>query len=291
MRHRSLLACALVLTGPAAGCGAGQHPGGDPQSALHAYAHALEEGRAEDAYRLLSDEARRGISLEAFRRMVKDDREGVREIGRALERPTAPPLVTATVTSPSGQELHLVLEDGRWRVDATAIDLYAQDTPRHAIQGFVRAVERRRYDVVMRYVPEAHKEGLDASKLKTAWGGLRKRRDRAGRLGGQAGAPDGGNRRDGRARCDAVWGRDDAARARAWPLEDRELRLTRAARARRAVRPVKRSAPRRARDRSSRRLRARGAPQGSSPGSRSRGHSRCATPDSFDEARATAATT
>ena len=131
-------------------------------------------GAPDDAYRLLSDEARRGISLEAFRRMVKDDPEGVREIGRALERPTAAPVVTATVTSPSGQELHLVLEGGGWRVDASTIDLYAQDTPRHAIQGFIRAVERKRYDIVMRYVPDTHKEGLDASKLQAAWEGHEK---------------------------------------------------------------------------------------------------------------------
>jgi hypothetical protein len=164
----------LVALASAAGCAAGQHPGGDPQSVLHAYARALEDGRAEDAYRLLSDEARRGISIEAFRRMVQDDPEGVREIGRSLERPTAPPQVTATVTSPSGQELTLVLEDGRWRVDGASIDLYAQDTPRHAIQGFVRAIERKRYDVVMHYVPESHREGLDPAKLKDAWEGHEK---------------------------------------------------------------------------------------------------------------------
>jgi hypothetical protein len=144
---------------------------GDPQSVLVAYARALEDARADDAYALLSDEARRGISLEAFRRMVKDDPDGVMEIGRSLERPAAPPQVTATVTSPSGQELRLVLEDGKWRVDASTIDLYAQDTPRHAIQGFVRALERKRYEIVMRYVPDAHKEGLDAAKLQAAWEG------------------------------------------------------------------------------------------------------------------------
>ena len=155
----------------ATACGGALHSGKDPQSVLRSYARALEDGRADDAYRLLSDEARRGISLEAFRRMVKDDPEAVKEIGRALERPTAPPIVTATVVSPSGQELHLVLEDGSWRVDASSIELYAQDTPRHAIQGFLRAVERKRYDVVMRYVPDAHKEGLDAGKLKAAWEG------------------------------------------------------------------------------------------------------------------------
>jgi hypothetical protein len=160
---------ALVSTG----C-VGAKQGQDPQSVLQAYARALEEGRADDAYRALSDEARRGISLEAFRRMVQDDPEGVKEIGKSLERPTAPPVVTATVTSPSGQELRLVLEGGGWHVDVSSIDLYAQDSPRHAIQGFVRAVERKRYDIVMRFVPDSHKEGLDPSKLQSAWEGHEK---------------------------------------------------------------------------------------------------------------------
>jgi hypothetical protein len=146
----------------------------DPGSVLRDYARALQEGRADDAYRLLSDDARRGISLEAFRRMVKDNPEEVREIGRALARPTAPPVVTATVTTPQGQELKLVLENGEWKVDASAVDLYAQDTPRHAVQGFVRALERKRYDVVLRFVPDNHKEGLDAAKLRRSWEGEEK---------------------------------------------------------------------------------------------------------------------
>jgi hypothetical protein len=153
-----------------AGCG-GSKPAEDPSSVLHSYARALEDGRAEDAYRLLSDEARRGVSLEAFRRMVKDNPEEVREIGRSLSRPTAAPVVAATISGPGGQELQLVLENGKWKVEATAIDLYAQDTPRHAVQGFVRALERKRYDVILRYVPDQHKEGLDAVKLKDSWEG------------------------------------------------------------------------------------------------------------------------
>lgn len=167
----AVLAFAAAVALASTACGGAQRPDGDPQSVLKAYARALEEGRAEDAYRMLSDEARRGISLEAFRRLLKDSPDEVKEIGRALARPTAPPVVTATVTSPSGQELHLVLESGAWRVEATAIDLYAQDTPRHAVQGFVRALERKRYDVILRYVPDAHKEGLDPAKLKAAWEG------------------------------------------------------------------------------------------------------------------------
>lgn len=162
---------AIALTGAICATGCGAPRAEDPQSILRSYSRALEEGRADDAYRMLSEEARRGISLEAFRRMVKDNPEEVREIAKALARPTATPVVTATVTSSNGQELQLVLENGKWRVEATAIDLYAQDTPRHAIQGFMRAVERKRYDVVLKFVPDAHKEGLDPSKLKTAWEG------------------------------------------------------------------------------------------------------------------------
>ncbi len=146
-------------------------PARDPSNLLRAYATALQEGRADDAYRMLSDDARRGVSLEAFRRMVKDDPEQVRDIGRALARPTSPPMVSAKVVAPDGQELDLVLENGKWRVDSTAIDLYAQDTPRHAVQGFVRALERKRYDVILRYVPDSHREGLDGAKLKDAWEG------------------------------------------------------------------------------------------------------------------------
>ena len=164
-------ALAVLAVAAAMGCASSRAAAGSPEGTLHAYAQALEEGRADAAYRMLSDEARRGISFEAFRAMIKDDPDGVREIGRALERPAAPAVVTAIVTSPSGQELRLVLEDGAWRVDGSSLDLYAQDTPRHAVMGFVRAVERKRYDVVMRFVPESHVEGLDAAKLKAAWEG------------------------------------------------------------------------------------------------------------------------
>jgi hypothetical protein len=147
----------------------GTPPAQDPGATLRDYAHALEESRADDAYRLLSDEARRGTSLEAFRRMVKDNPEEAREMGRALDRHTSAPVVTATLTGVDGQELHMVLEGGQWKVDASAIDLYAQDTPRHAIQGFLRALERKRWDVLVKYASDLHREGLDPNTLRDAW--------------------------------------------------------------------------------------------------------------------------
>jgi hypothetical protein len=183
----------LVALGLAA-CGGGTIQQG-PSDALRAYAKALEEGRADDAYRLLSDEARRAMSLEAFRRAVKDNPDEALEVAKALARPSSDPTVLATVTVPSGEELVMVYEDGRWRIDAAAVDLYGQSTPRQALLGFLRAYEKKRWDVVLRYVPEADLEGvaptgedaeggeapkpsLDArltvDKLKASWEGPQK---------------------------------------------------------------------------------------------------------------------
>ncbi|WP_155798846.1 hypothetical protein [Sorangium cellulosum] len=155
MKRTALLLFLLAL--PACGSSYAQQ---GPSDTLRAYAQALQEGRVDAAYRLLSDEAKRSMSLEAFRRAVRDNPDDALEIARAIARPAADPVVTATVTMPNGEELLLVFEGGRWRLDAAAVDLYGQATPRQALVGFLRAFERRRYDVIMRYVPDAEKEGL-----------------------------------------------------------------------------------------------------------------------------------
>ena len=145
-----------------------------PSDTLRAYSRALDDGRADDAYKLLSSEAKRSISLDAFRRMVKENAPEMKDIAHSLSRPSSDPVVTATVTSPKGDTVLLVYEDGRWRLDGSAINLYGQATPRQSIEAFLRAFERKRYDVMLRFVPDSHLEGLDASKLRAAWEGAQK---------------------------------------------------------------------------------------------------------------------
>lgn len=158
-RTRHVLGGGMVLVGLLVGCGASATERG-PGDALRAYASAIEERRIDDAYRMLSEDARRTVSLEAFRRMVLESPDDVLEMARALSRPAGEPEVTATVVLPGGDEILLVHEAGRWRVDASAIDLYGQSTPRQALAGFIRAFERKRYDVLLRYVPDAELSGL-----------------------------------------------------------------------------------------------------------------------------------
>ena len=145
-----------------------------PHETLRSYAQALEPGKVEEAYALLSDEARREIPLDAFRRMVKENPSEMREVAQALARPASLANVTATVTTPDGEVLQLAYEGGKWKVSSSAINLYSQNTPREALAAFVRAFERSRYDVLLRFVPDAKKPGLDAKKLKETWEGSQK---------------------------------------------------------------------------------------------------------------------
>jgi hypothetical protein len=179
----------LIAIIAAAGCSAGAERAESPNDVLYRYADALRQGRADEAYGLLSNEAKRTVSLDAFRRLLRDNPDDVREIARVLARPGTDPAVTATVLAPNGDTLTLVYEAGHWRIDGAGIDRYGQATPRQAIVGFLRAYERGRYEVILRYVPDAEREGtaealwgsaaaaptpLTAETLKAAWTGEQK---------------------------------------------------------------------------------------------------------------------
>jgi hypothetical protein len=157
----------------AAGCG--PPPGAKgPRETLGAYAQALEQGQVREAYALLSDEARKALPFEAFERMVRENGDEMRVLAQALIRPSSPPEVTATVTIEGGRALLLVYEDGKWRIDGAALDLYGQRTPESAVRAFLRAYHNRRFDVLLRFVPASEAEGLDAAKLRKAWDGEQK---------------------------------------------------------------------------------------------------------------------
>jgi hypothetical protein len=147
---------------------------------LSAYALALQAGKAHEAYDLLSDDAKKGMPFEAFERMVKENPEEMRAISVALTRPSNTATVTATVSTPDGESLLLRYEGGRWHVDRSAIDVYAQDTPEAALRSFVRAFRNKRYDVMLRFAPDSKRDGLDEQRLKTAFEG--EQREEIGRL-------------------------------------------------------------------------------------------------------------
>ena len=171
---RAAVAAALALLYLTLGCGAGSSAA-SPEGVLSAYSRAVQSGRLADAYGLLSDDAKKSINFEEFKRIIQENPEQAQELVRAMSRPqSGPPRVTAKVTGADGEPLLLVYESGAWRVDGSAINLYSQASPESAALAFLRAIENRRYDVLLRFVPDSQRDGLSEATLRSAWEGEQK---------------------------------------------------------------------------------------------------------------------
>jgi hypothetical protein len=142
-----------------------------PEVTAHSFGRALEEGRVRDAYQLLSEDYRRRVPLAEFRGQVVAHPAEMRELARLLTRAGGAGDVTASVVLPDGDTIDMVLIDGQWRVEGNPANFYDQSTPRRALRAFIRAMERRRYEVVLRFVPNADREGMSEEQMAAAWEG------------------------------------------------------------------------------------------------------------------------
>ncbi len=174
-----LIALALATAPLAAGCG-GAMAGRTPEATTSAFAAALREGRYEDAYGMMSADYRRRVPLDDFRHHLREDPTLARETADSLAHTSGEPEVSAVVPYGDGEQLHMVDESGSWRIASNVADFYDQSTPRAALRSFVRAMQRHRYDVVMRFVPNADKEGMTVARMRQAWQG--EQRDEIDRL-------------------------------------------------------------------------------------------------------------
>ncbi len=160
----------LLLASAAAGC-AGS-PARQPLAAIDAYAAALRAGDFGRAYDLMSARYRRDHSRADFIRMMKDSPQEVKltstrltASGRRIE------VAARFVYDDLRDELPLVLEDGGWRIASDPLEFYPQDTPAHTLRSFVRAVELKRYDVVLRFVPNRWRQEMNEAKVREQFEG------------------------------------------------------------------------------------------------------------------------
>lgn len=167
LRIRVLVAAVLAV---ACACGSAA-ASTEPEGTIAAFAAALREGRHDEAYAMMSGSYRRRVPFEEFRRHLESNPEEAREAAEVLARPDGPAEEVATLTYADGERLEMIREDGEWRIASNVVDFYDQSTPRAALRAFVRAMERERYDIVMRMVPEADLEGMSPDRMREAWSG------------------------------------------------------------------------------------------------------------------------
>ncbi len=142
-----------------------------PGQALETYASALERKDYATAYGLTSGSYRQHVSLDDFRRQMQADATELAADAHSLRENAARWGSRVDVVIGRDERVTLVREGAAWRLETPPFEPYGQGTPRAALRTFVRAVEGRRYDVLLRLVPARYRAAVTADKLRAYWEG------------------------------------------------------------------------------------------------------------------------
>jgi hypothetical protein len=165
----SVRAPLLVFSLVVALAGCGHRPPAGPDDTVRAFAAAVAANRIDDAYALMSADYRRTHDRDVFARSLGPaDRRALGRLGDGKLQ------LRAEVELADGERLALVDEADGWRFARDPLDLYPQHAPDEALRSFVRAVERKRWEVVLRFIPNRFRATLTATTLQGSWEGERK---------------------------------------------------------------------------------------------------------------------
>jgi hypothetical protein len=162
-------ATAALTTAALAAAGCGAAPEG-PERPLRGLAQALRAGDARAAYGWMSTSYRERVPLSELERLLAEHPEEARATADALERPLSV-REEAVVRLADGETISLERDAEGWRVVTEVADYYGRRTPRETVRSFVRAVARRRYDVVVSLLPAAERSRTTAAQLEAQWEG------------------------------------------------------------------------------------------------------------------------
>jgi hypothetical protein len=118
----------------------------------------------------MSSDYRKRVSFEVWKAQLEDNALEATEIGNKLAHVRGPALVQSVLRDDAGREVHLEHAEDGWKVTTDLVEFYDQSTPRSALHAFVDALSRKRYDVVLRLMPNADKEGVTTDSMAKAWG-------------------------------------------------------------------------------------------------------------------------
>lgn len=169
MRLCRFLLPVLAIAVAGVGCGAAASTA-TPGATLDSFAQAIRRGRYEQAYRFMSEAYRRQVDKATFVREMRANPEEARQLAEKIAGSHDRVTITAQVPY-DDRPLHLVKDGKAWHLTGNVVDFYDQSTPRAALRSFVRAMERQRYDVVLRFVPDADRQGMTVEQMRKAWQG------------------------------------------------------------------------------------------------------------------------
>jgi hypothetical protein len=119
------------------------------QSALKVKNARLLASLSDSTFREIYDQQ----TLKAYLAKHPEDAESMAKI---LGEKSVATAIRAHIELASGHTVHLVLEDGEWRIQAGGIPLDRSDSPKASLDSFFRAFHDGRLDVLRRLIPQSH---------------------------------------------------------------------------------------------------------------------------------------
>ncbi|MCC6751196.1 MAG: hypothetical protein IT371_26325 [Deltaproteobacteria bacterium] len=175
-RAAGLLAAAGLAWAVGSGCAAG--PARGPQDALRRYVNAIRDDQPQAAYALLDENTRRLMTQNEFTARWKTLRpELLTQASQVRARVDQPFPITAKLNYPGGTRAQLRFAEGAWRIDGGVSVALQSGSPAEALKAFVRAVEQRSYEAVMKLLARSVRESVERdinerlTKLKEAMKG------------------------------------------------------------------------------------------------------------------------
>jgi hypothetical protein len=138
---------ALGLAGLTLGCASQRVP--DPKVTARAYASAAQRGDADAVYALLTADGQRALGRGGTKQLVRESQAEIDRTAKAVQGDAARVEASAETRFSDGESAILVLEDGRFRVDAASLLPARPRTPSQALSGLRRALSRRSYPALM----------------------------------------------------------------------------------------------------------------------------------------------
>lgn len=156
--YKNILISSLLLTACA---------GAGPQQAAVAWGEALEADDPEAAWAQLDPEVQAGWGYERFVAEWPELRQQQRPLAEALEASgETPARLRAEVTYTPYERVQLRLGEAGWRITGGVFEGIGQQTPRDALLGFMRALEARDGEALLRYAPSTYAQHMSAGQLQ-----------------------------------------------------------------------------------------------------------------------------
>jgi hypothetical protein len=103
--------------------------------------------------------------------MMKENPKEVAETVDQLGRTRTSVVIHAELRYGSGERMRLLREGGDWHVATNPIQFYSQATARDALRSFLRAYRLKRWDIMLRFVPNQYRERMNADTLRRQFEG------------------------------------------------------------------------------------------------------------------------